>query len=197
MGVILDIIFKKQIPSRLQFLSVFVLVFGTILASGMMDQSEMIWSFPGIAYGLLAALGYAIFIYVNGSENSSHFMLTAALRSTGGAIFSMLFFLPWNGLDGILSNGLLNYGIPLAIFGLVIPPVFFAYGIPKIGATEASIISGIELPVAVLSASLVLHENVSIWQWLGVVLILVAITVPQLKGVNKFKGLNKTNTKSH
>ena len=185
MGVILDIVFKKQIPTRLQFISVLVLVLGTILASGMIDQSEIVWSLPGIAYGLLAAFGYAVFIYVNGSDTSSHFMLTAALRSTGGALFSMLFFLPWDGLDGILNNGLLIYGVPLAVFGLVIPPVFFAYGIPKIGATEASIISGIELPVAVLSASLVLHEYVSLWQWFGVVMILVAITVPQLKGMRK------------
>lgn len=185
MGVILDIIFKKQFPTPLQFMSVLALVLGTVLASGMLDQSEMVWSVPGIAYGLVAALGYAIFLYVNGSDHTSHFMLTAALRSTGGALFSMVFFLPWEGLSGIMSNGLLFYGVPLAIFGLVIPPVFFAYGIPKIGATEASIISGIELPVAVLSASIVLHEYVSTWQWLGVILILVAITVPQLKGMRK------------
>lgn len=187
MGVLLDFLLKRKLPSPRQAISVFVLILGTVLAAGVVDQPDLTWSLPGIGYGLLAAFGYAVFIYVNGTPNNAHFMLTAALRSTGGALFSMLFFLPWEGLNGLFTNGLLNYGIPLAIFGLVIPPVFFAWGIPKIGTTEASIISGIELPVAVLSASIILHEYVSIWQWLGVLLILGAITYPQVSALRKKK----------
>ncbi len=183
MGVVLDIIFKRKRPSTLQTFSVLVLIIGTVFAAGIVDQPNLKWSLPGIGYGLLAAFGYAIFIYVNGTKNDAHFMMTAAFRSTGGALFSMLFFLPWQGLDGISTNGLLSYGIPLAIFGIVIPPIFFAWGIPKIGTTEASIISGIELPVAVLSASIILHEYVSFWQWFGVVLILLAITYPQIRNI--------------
>lgn len=187
MGILLDFLLKRKLPSPLQTISVLVLILGTVLAAGIVDQSDLTWSLPGIGYGLLAAFGYAVFIYVNGTPNNAHFMLTAALRSTGGALFSMLFFLPWEGLDGLFTNGLLNYGIPLAIFGLVIPPVFFAWGIPKIGTTEASILSGIELPVAVLSASVILHEYVSIWQWLGVLLILGAITYPQVSALRRKK----------
>ena len=187
MGVLFDLIFKKKIPTRSQIISVVVLIFGTFLAAGIIGNSEIEWSLPGIGYGLLAAFGYTIFIYVNGIGGNTHFMVSAALRATGGALFSILFFNPILGLDGIFTNGMFIYGLPLAVFGMVIPPIFFAWGVPKIGATEASILSGVELPVAVLSASFILHEYVSWIQWVGVLCILLAITLPQLYQLRKQK----------
>ena len=179
MGVLVDLIFKKKIPTLPQIISVLVLVFGTFLAAGIIGNPDMEWSLPGIGYGLLAAFGYTIFIFVNGSSGDTHFMVSAALRATGGALFSILFFNPIDSLDGIFTNGMFAYGLPLAVFGMVIPPIFFAWGVPKVGATEASILSGVELPVAVLSASFILHESVNWIQWVGVLFILLAITLPQ------------------
>ncbi len=179
MGVLIDLIFKKKVPTLPQIISVLVLVFGTFLAAGIIGNPDMEWSLPGIGYGLLAAFGYTIFIFVNGSSGDTHFMVSAALRATGGALFSILFFNPIDGLDGIFTNGMFAYGLPLAVFGMVIPPIFFAWGVPKVGATEASILRGVELPVAVLSASFILHESVNWIQWVGVLFILLAITLPQ------------------
>lgn len=190
MGVLIDLIFKKKIPTFSQIISVLVLVFGTFLAAGIIGNPDMEWSLPGIGYGLLAAFGYTIFIFVNGRSGDTHFMVSAALRATGGALFSILFFNPIDGLDGIFTNGLFAYGLPLAVFGMVIPPIFFAWGVPKVGATEASILSGVELPVAVLSASFILHESVNWIQWVGVLFILLAITLPQVYVLVKRKPIN-------
>ncbi|MFT6323925.1 MAG: drug/metabolite transporter (DMT)-like permease [Halieaceae bacterium] len=187
MGVVLDILFKRKLPTTPQIMSVLILLLGTFLAAGILDNPEMEWSVAGIGFGLLAALGYAIFIYVNGDAGETHFLVSAALRATGGALFSILFFSPITGLDNLFTNGLLAYGAPLAIFGMVIPPIFFAWGIPKIGTTESSILSGIELPIAVLSASFILHEHVSWVQWSGVFVILTAISYPQLIALRKKK----------
>jgi drug/metabolite transporter (DMT)-like permease len=187
MGVLFDVFLKKKIPTLAQVMSILILISGTILAAGIIDQPNPEWSIEGIGYGLLAAFGYTVFIIVNNTSGNTHFMISAALRATGGALFSILFFNPIIGLDGIFTNGMLTYGLPLAIFGMVIPPIFFAWGIPEIGTTEASIIGGVELPVAVLSASFVLNEYVSWVQWTGVALILLAITLPQLGPLLKRK----------
>lgn len=189
MGVLFDLVLKRKVPTLSQIMSVLVLVFGTFLAAGIIGNSEIAWSLPGIGYGLLAAFGYTIFIYVNGNTSTTHFMVSAALRATGGALFSILFFNPIHGLGGIFTNGLMVYGLPLAIFGMVIPPIFFAWGVPKVGATETSILSGIELPVAVLSATFILHEQVNWLQWVGVLFILLAIALPQWHLLRKRKSV--------
>lgn len=181
MGLVIDAVFQGSKPSKAQYLSVGVLILGTILASGFTDFSALHTDGWGIIYGLLAALSYTLFIYVSRTTNQTHFLLTAALRATGGALFASIIFPPTVALAQLFTNGLLPYAIPLAVFGMVLPPIFYAWGVPKIGTTSASIISGAELPVAVLSATLILHEPVHPWQWIGVLLILFAIALPSLK----------------
>jgi drug/metabolite transporter (DMT)-like permease len=44
----------------------------------------------------------------------------------------------------------------------------------------ATILSAAELPMAIFMSSVVLHEDVSALQWLGVVIILLGIAVPEL-----------------
>lgn len=178
MGVIFDIVFKRKWPSKVQVISILLLLIGTVLAAGILNKSGMEWNLTGVAYGFLAALSYTTFIYVNGVAGGTHFLLGAAIRATGGAIFASFIYNPIDGLSELFSTNLINYGAPLAIFGMVIPPIFFAWGIPKVGTTASSILSGVELPVAVLSATFILREEVSMIQWLGVLVILFAITVP-------------------
>lgn len=185
MGVIFDIVLKRKWPNRVQIISVVLLLIGTFFAAGILNKTGMNWSIEGIGYGLLAALSYTTFIYVNGVSGDSHFLLSAAIRATGGAIFASFIFNPIEGLSELFSTNLIYYGAPLAIFGMVIPPIFFAWGIPKVGTTESSIISGVELPIAVLSATFILHEEVNTLQWLGVALILFAITVPNYLALRK------------
>jgi drug/metabolite transporter (DMT)-like permease len=88
-----------------------------------------------------------------------------------------------------LGGSLLKWGIILAVFGTVIPPICFSTGIPKAGLTLSSILSSVELPVAVMMSSLVLHEQVSFTRWLGVIIILSALIVPNLS----FGNLKKNN----
>ena len=69
----------------------------------------------------------------------------------------------------------LNWGIFLALFGTIIPPIFMNAGFPITGIGLGSIISALELPVSVMMAFLVLNERVTATQWIGIALILFAI----------------------
>jgi len=57
----------------------------------------------------------------------------------------------------------------------VLPPLLYAYGMPTVGVSLGSILSAVELPVAVSMSYFVLQEEVSLLRWLGVALILLFV----------------------
>ncbi|MNL75364.1 hypothetical protein D3C87_2011580 [compost metagenome] len=59
--------------------------------------------------------------------------------------------------------------------------LLFGLGAPKINPGLASILSAGEFPVAVTASVLVLHEQVTSLQWLGIAVILLGIAYPQLR----------------
>lgn len=69
----------------------------------------------------------------------------------------------------------LNYGLFVAVFGTIIPPIMLSIGFPIVGVGLGSILSSIELPFANIIAFLILGEQVSLIQWLGVIIIIAAI----------------------
>ncbi|MNP85125.1 hypothetical protein D3C76_1847240 [compost metagenome] len=44
----------------------------------------------------------------------------------------------------------------------------------------AGILGAVELPIAVLLSSIVLHEHVSGLQWFGVIIVLIGVALPEL-----------------
>lgn len=77
--------------------------------------------------------------------------------------------------DNHFGFDLLKWGLFLAAFGTILPPVLLAVGIPKVGATTSSLLMTIELPMAVLSAYLLLKENITLIQITGIIIMITAI----------------------
>ncbi len=190
MSMLLEIILHKKYPTKMQWLAVVFILFGTYLAGNVYSISNMPWSLEGIGFGLLAGFFYAIFIWANGRVGNQLVPVQkSALMITGSCIFIFLIFPPeflWN---GSLNNGLTEWGLAFALFGTVIPPLFFAYGIPKIGVNVSAILSAAELPVAVFFSSWLLAEEVSLLQWLGIAIILSAIVISNLNRKQKKEGI--------
>jgi drug/metabolite transporter (DMT)-like permease len=189
-SVLLELIIYKKKPTNLQLLAVAFVLVGTVLASGFTNTTSSEINYIGITYGLLAALCYAIFLMLNGKLGNDYPPLKkSALMITGACILIFVILPPQFIINGALGGSLLKWGIILAVFGTVIPPICFSTGIPKAGLTMSSILSSVELPVAVMMSSLVLHEQVSFTRWIGVIIILSALIVPNLS----FGNLKKNN----
>ncbi|MCD5325070.1 MULTISPECIES: EamA family transporter [Pontibacillus] len=182
-GIVLDYLFFKRTPDKGKAMSVMILFVGTLMASGIIHGGLIGADLIGIVYGLLAAVSFSLFIFTNASilpalppVQRSYYMVT------GSTLAVLVIFLPslmnLNGGDSLLSLG--TYGIMLGLFGVVIPPFLFAYGMPKIGATLGSILGSAELPVAVGLSMFVLGERVTVIQWIGVVIIFIGIIFPNL-----------------
>lgn len=182
-GVLLEMIFFRKKPDKLQVIAVFIVLLGTCFASGMFSDDIGSLSVPGIIFGLLAALAYSVFILINGRVgNDLNPLKKSALVVTGACVLIFIIFPPaflFN--KSLLFSGLLKLGIVIALFGTVIPPLFYAIGVPRAGVTLSSILSSAELPVAVCMSFFVLHEQVDWLRWLGVAIILAAIILPNVK----------------
>ena len=182
----LDALIKRKLPSLSQAGMVVLVLIGTAMAGRLFSGTTPDFDWQGIGFGLLAAVCYSIFLLVSGSAgNHLHPTTKSALILTGAFLLIMSLFPPAFLINGALGQGLLKWGLLLAVFGTVIPPLFFAYGIPRAGLGLSAILSAAELPVAVVMSSVVLQEEVWLEQWLGVLLILAAIVAANLGAILK------------
>lgn len=180
-GIGLDWWAYKKKPSGVQVLSVLLILGGTILAGGLLSDGNHVFNLAGIAYGMVAAVCFALFLFISGKlGNHIHPIAKSALVMTGACATIFLLFTPVFLVNGVLGGGLMKWALALSVFGIVIPPVFFAKGIPKVGIGLGAILCSAELPVAVLMSVVVLNEKLTGSQWFGIALILFAIALPNM-----------------
>lgn len=172
-SLIIEIFITKKKPSFYKIISVVIALTGTLLATNIFNQNVII-DFRGLLLGFGAGISYSIAIFASSSIESQ---VSSSMRSQylvfGGLILVVSF---WN-IDIIKNINLssLSWGILIAIFGTILPPLLFTKGIPKTGIALANIIASLEIPVSILSAIIILNESVAIIQWIGVLIILIAV----------------------
>ena len=175
-GALINFLFFKQKPNKKQTIGIILILIATLFATGALESSIQDISPLGVLYGLLAALAYSIFIMVNGKVGNDYPPVQkSALMVTGACIMIFAVLQPFSLLQTTVDYQIYKYGILLAVFGTVLPPFLFAFGMPKIDLALGSILSAVELPVAVMMSYFVLHENVSLLQWFGVAFILAVV----------------------
>lgn len=180
-GVILEAVADKKFPSREKCISIVILLIGTVLAGGILEPSEGVMTTSGIIFGLVAAVSFALYMFVSGrvatqvpAVNKSLYMTTSAM------IIIMIVFSPSFIYDGAITDGLWKFGLPLGLLGIVIPVLFFSIGVPKLGSGLGTILGAAELPAAVIASVLFLQEDVSALRWIGICVVLIGIAAPQI-----------------
>ncbi|MBZ4041900.1 EamA family transporter [Flavobacterium hibisci] len=176
MGVLLEMILEKKLPSLQKIIAVFIVLIGTVLATNILNSTiELDWR--GIGWGVLAAASFTTTMF---TANRVALEISSAQRSLymllGGAIivFSFAFatqITPFN------FSIFLKWGIVLSLFGTIIPPMLMNAGFPLTGIGLGSIVSALELPVSVMMAFVLLNEKVVFLQWIGIILIILAIII--------------------
>jgi len=179
MGVLLEWILDKKRPSTQKIISVGIVLFGTFLATKLYEFTfQLDWR--GIIWGILAAASFTTTMF---TANKVALEISSVQRSLfmllGGAVvvFAFSAFTQDGALNFVIFK---NYGLFLALFGTIIPPLLLNAGFPKTGLGLGSIVASLELPVSVLMAFLILNEKVVVWQWCGILLIIFAIIIMNL-----------------
>ena len=176
MGVLFEMLLEKKIPSAQKIISVFVVLVGTALATNIIED-KLVTDWRGIVLGLLSAASFTTTMF---TANRVGIGVSSAQRSLfmllGGAVIVIGFAIS-NQTGDFQFEIFMKWGIVLALFGTIIPPLLFNAGFPLTGIGLGSIVSALELPVSVLMAYFLLNENINTWQWIGIVLIILAIVI--------------------
>ncbi len=176
MGVLLEWVLDKKAPSIQKIISVFIVLVGTALATNLMAK-ELDLDWRGILWGLLAAGSFTTTMF---TANRVALGISSAQRSLymllGGAVivFSFAIFTQVTPFHFSIFG---KWGLILALFGTIIPPMLMNSGFPHTGIGLGSIVSSLELPVSVMMAYVILDETVVLSQWIGILLIILAIVI--------------------
>ena len=179
MGVLIQCIVKRTLPSRDTSVSVLMLVTGTFLASGVLvagTQFELI----GVLFGLGSAIFFATYVFLIGHVAVKIHPVYRSFTVMSMALLSILavFGLPLAENASQIDIGLAHYAMIIGLFGCAIPMFFFAIGTPKIPTGAATILSSSELPASIICAVIIIHETVTPLQWFGVALVFFGIAYP-------------------
>lgn len=179
-GLILEMILERKIPSTQKIVAAAVVLIGTLLATNVI-QDEIKLNWRGLVMGFLAACSFTTTIF---TANRIGLGISSAQRSLymlfGGGIIVVIFaFVSQN--TPFQYEILFKWGIILSLFGTIIPPMLMNAGFPLTGIGLGSIVSALELPVSVLMAYFLLHEKVVLIQWIGIILIILAIVIMNVK----------------
>ena len=183
-------VFSKR-PSALELLTVFFILVGTVMAGNLFDAEISSFSWTGVMLALGSSFTYAVYIVANSRVGKNVDWLpksTLIMAGSALAIFTV-------NAETIINDIHFGYeflliAVFLAVVGTTIPTALFAAGIPKIGAGISSILMTVELPVAVLCASIVLKEHTSPVQLAGILIMLAAIAA-----MNYYKSLKTRKAK--
>ncbi|GAE30811.1 EamA family transporter [Alkalihalobacillus hemicellulosilyticus] len=193
-GSLLEWFIDRKKPNQLRIMAIGTCMIGSILAGGFfMSSLELTWY--GTIWGLLAAMSFSAFIYLSGKvAQTVPAIQKSAWLTAGGFVVVFIIFLPTYIREGFPLETMIAvapYGLFLGLFGVLLPPLLFSIGMPKVGGGLGTILSSSELPVAILMSTIILKETVSVVQWIGVVIILVGIALGN--GVlSQLVGLRKT-----
>ncbi|GAA4062312.1 DMT family transporter [Flavobacterium cheonanense] len=180
MGVLLEWFLEKRKPSTQKTIAVLIVLVGTLLATNILNSKVAI-DWRGIFWGLLAAASFTTTMFtanrialgISSAQRSLYMLLGGAVIVFGFALFTQN--TPFN------FDIFLKWGIFLALFGTIIPPILMNAGFPITGIGLGSIVSALELPVSVLMAYIILSEKVVFIQWIGIILIIIAIIIMNIK----------------
>lgn len=189
LSIFAEWIFYKKKPSIIEIFSAIFIIIGSILAGNLLEMDNINYSFVGIFLGTGAALLYTVYVlFTSKLGNDVPMFEKSALMTIGSAIMILLINIKSIRTSNHLDFGLLQWGIFLAVFGTIVPPICFTWGMPKIGAGLSAILLTLELPAAVICAHVILGEKVTFSQIIGIGIILLSIIIINLV---KMKNNNK------
>ena len=189
MGMVVSCLAKRQLPSRIELISLLILFTGTIPAAGLIDVDLTQIPIQGWLWGLTAALCFTLFIFINSKPSNSmspsnRLLLVSFFAFMTTAVFQSPEII-WNGT--LFGGGLWVYGLALGLFGLIIPVYLFTIAVPKVGLGMSSILSAFELPIAVTVSVIFLSETVTKLQIVGIVIIILGIILPTVLKKDKLQ----------
>ena len=176
------LLFKERL-TVMKLAAVVLAFLGCALVSGL-GSGSMALSTAGILYGLGAGFGYAMYsifarcaLERGYSSNTINFY-SCLLAAVGAVII-------W-GVDGLFetaaaSAGSLMLALGAGVVSCYLPYLLYTYGLTGMETGRASIMASVEPVVATVVGAVVFHESMSLLAYIGVLLVLSAVVLLNVK----------------
>lgn len=180
--VIMSRIFFKEPMTNRKISALLLMVFGCALVVRLIPAGDQQVSWYGILVGLGSGFGYALYSIFGKHALKKYKALTVI---TYTFIFASAVLLPVSGIT-IEAQQLASTRVWMLILGLGFFPTALAYmlyttGLSLIESGRASITAMIEPVVATLLGVFIFNELLTVYQILGILLVLTAVVLIQLK----------------
>jgi drug/metabolite transporter (DMT)-like permease len=183
MGVLLEGFLTRKPPEKEKFIALALILTGTFLATNAIDNIYEL-NPKGIAWGGMAALMYTVSLMVANRVSVHLPVYNRSFWILLGASLAVI-IIGYLNICGIFNFSIFwKWGIVLASFGTVLPPILLNKGMPKTGIGLGSVLIAIEIPVSVSTAHFLLDEKVLISQWLGIGIIIGSIVMINLSNLS-------------
>ncbi len=176
MGVALEYFIARHLVNKTKVIGAGIAIIGTVLAAKVLE-TDITLDLRGIGFGLLAAMSFTGVMYATSRISLELTNLIRTKYLVIGGLLAIIVFWNFQILEEFNWPLFLKWGIFLGVFGTIIPPILFNKGFPQVGTGLGSIVSALEIPVSVFSAYWVLGEHISGLQWIGIVIILLAVVI--------------------
>jgi drug/metabolite transporter (DMT)-like permease len=159
----------------------FIAMVGTALAIGVF-QSGIKFSLIAVGAALLASFGYAFYnVAGQGLVMRNHQFTVMFYLLLGAAILWIVVNPPWKLVGQNFSGSQWGFLFLFACLSMVLPYMLYLSGLKYLDPTRAVITSCLEPVFAILFAVLFIGESLHILQIVGIVAVLVATVMVQLK----------------
>lgn len=181
----ISILLSSEKPDLLAGVSIFLLLAGAALATGLTSIFSEGSSNGVILSGLAASTCYAtIFILTPKLSQSSSATFRSFFLSAFNVVGSLLvlYLLPsTRGTESSNLPALLGLTCVLGIVGQALPVLAMMKGIPLAGSSLSGVLASTELPIAVITSALILGESLTLQRGSGVTLAFLGIILFNLR----------------
>ncbi len=184
LSTLLGAIIHRRCPSRLQVLSIGLVLVGTVLAAGLFPITQAL-SPLGLLFSFLAACAYACTMQFTASLGNNLDPLSKTWLLCLGAFLLITIVWAPQIVRAPTTFATVKWGVLIALFSMVFPLVVYSIFMPYLDLGIGPILSSLELPASIVVAYSLLGETVSWLQIGGVILIIIAVVLPNLLGMHQ------------
>lgn len=175
------ILFKESFTTR-KIIALFVTLVGCSFVIGLLPNSNNTFSSLGFILGLGSGFFYALYSIFGKFALKKYDSLTVTFYTF---LFATIAVTPFSGVWKIIPL-FSNLDVWLYVSGLgflstMLPFLLYTKGLTVIESSRASILATIEPVVASLTGYFMFHEQLNLWQYFGIVLVILAVMIVQEK----------------
>ncbi|WP_407928583.1 DMT family transporter [Alkalihalobacterium elongatum] len=189
--VLSRLIFKELLTAR-KLLSLTLTLFGCILVVELLPNGSITMTTLGVIAGIGSGLFYGLYSIFGKFALQKYNPMTVTVYTF---LFAALFTLPvsqvWTWIGELNNIKLWVYAGSLGLFPTVLAFILYTKGLRHVEAGKASIIATLEPVVAAFIGMFFYYEILTLWQYIGVILVICSVIFVQNISMPKFQRKTK------